>query len=138
MTLERSELLAAPASGAVEGVLGDVLHRAAREGPDDLLLCAPATGETWTAAQLLAAAQAVAAGLLRRWAPWTTLARFGMSKQLYLSCPPPSETGAHEQVELRNDQTFAISKQVWLRMPRCVLSRRCLSSCPTPPGGLLI
>jgi fatty-acyl-CoA synthase len=68
MTLERSELLAAPVPGPVEGVLGDVLHRAAREGPDDLLLSTPATGETWTAAQLLADAGAVAAGLLRDFA----------------------------------------------------------------------
>lgn len=51
----------------MEGVLGDVLHRAARDGPDDLLLCVPATGESWTAARLLADARAVAAGLLDRW-----------------------------------------------------------------------
>ena len=72
--LERSELLAAPVDGAVEGVLGDVLHRAAREGPDDVLLCTPATGETWTATQLLADARGVAAGLLERWAPGTRIA----------------------------------------------------------------
>ena len=74
MPLERSELLAAPVHGAVEGVLGDVLHRAAREGPDDVLLCTPATGETWTAAQLLSDAQGVAAGLLERWAPGARIA----------------------------------------------------------------
>lgn len=74
MTLERSELLAAPAPGPVEGVLGDVLHRAAQEGPGDLLLSTPATGETWTATQLLADARAVAAGLLRRCAPGSRIA----------------------------------------------------------------
>ncbi len=74
MTLERSELLAAPAPGPAEGVLGDVLRRAVREGPDDLLLSTPATGETWTAAQLLADAEAVAAGLLRTWAPGARIA----------------------------------------------------------------
>ena len=74
MPLERSELLAAPVDGAVEGVLGDVLHRAAREGPDDVLLCTPATGETWTATQLLSDAQGVAAGLLERWAPGARIA----------------------------------------------------------------
>jgi len=65
VVLERSELLAAPAPGPVEGVLGDVLHRAVREGPEDLLLSTPATGETWTAEQLLADAREVAAGLLQ-------------------------------------------------------------------------
>ena len=74
MALERSELLAAPAPGPVEGVLGDVLHRAVREGPDDVLLCTPETGETWTAAQLLADARAVAGGLLRSWAPGSRIA----------------------------------------------------------------
>jgi fatty-acyl-CoA synthase len=74
MPLERSELLAAPIPGAVEGVLGDVLHRAAREGPGDVLLCTPATGETWTAAQLLTDAKGVAAGLLGRWAPGSRIA----------------------------------------------------------------
>ncbi len=74
MALERSELLAAPADGAVEGVLGVVLHRAAREGPDDVLLCTPATGETWTATRLLADARGVAGGLLERWAPGARIA----------------------------------------------------------------
>ena len=74
MALERSELLAAPAPGPVEGVLGDVLHRAAREGPDDVLLCTPETGETWSAAQLLADARLVAGGLLRHWAPGARIA----------------------------------------------------------------
>ena len=74
MTLERSELLAAPAPVPVEGVLGDVLHRAVREGPDDLLLCTPATGETWTAAQLLSDARGVAAALLRDFPPGSRIA----------------------------------------------------------------
>src|SRR3954469_19240149 len=74
MALERSELLAAPGSGAVGGVLGDVLHRAVQEGPEDLLLTTPATGETWTATQLLADAGGVAAGLLSRWSPGARIA----------------------------------------------------------------
>ncbi|RZU31949.1 class I adenylate-forming enzyme family protein [Blastococcus saxobsidens] len=74
MVLERSELLAAPAPGPVEGVLGDVLHRAVREGPEDLVLCTPATGETWTAAQLLADARAVAGALLRDFEPGSRIA----------------------------------------------------------------
>jgi len=74
VVLERSELLAAPGPGPVEGVLGDVLHRAAREGPADLLLSTPASGETWTAAELLADARAVAAGLLRDFAPGSRIA----------------------------------------------------------------
>src|SRR3954454_13349833 len=74
MPLERSELLAAPGSDAVEGVLGDVLHRAVQEGPEDLLLTTPATGETWTATQLLADARGVAAPLLSRWAPGARIA----------------------------------------------------------------
>ncbi|WP_116450579.1 class I adenylate-forming enzyme family protein [Blastococcus litoris] len=72
--LERSELLAAPVPGPVGGVLGDVLHRAAREAPDDLLLSTPATGETWTAAELLAEARAVAGGLLRDLEPGSRIA----------------------------------------------------------------
>ena len=74
MTLERSELLAAPGPAPVEGVLGDVLHRAAREGADDLLLSTPASGETWTAAELLADARAVAGGLLRDLEPGSRVA----------------------------------------------------------------
>src|SRR3954454_19317113 len=74
MPLERSELLAAPGSDAVEGVLGDVLHRAVQEGPEDLLLTTPATGETWTATQLLTEARGVAAALLSRWAPGARIA----------------------------------------------------------------
>lgn len=74
MVLERSELLAAPASRPGGGVLGDVLRRAAREGPDDVLLATPATGETWTAARLLADAEAVAAGLIDRWDPGSRIA----------------------------------------------------------------
>lgn len=72
--LERSELLAAPVPGPVGGVLGAVLHRAAREAPDDLLLSTPETGETWTAAQLLADARAVAGGLLRDLEPGSRVA----------------------------------------------------------------
>ena len=74
MALEGSELLAAPAAGVVGGVLGDVLHRAVREGPGELLLCTPETGETWTATQLLADARGVAAALLSRWAPGARIA----------------------------------------------------------------
>ncbi|MCW2684553.1 MAG: Fatty-acyl-CoA synthase [Blastococcus sp.] len=74
MPLARSELLAAPAPGPVEGVLGDVLHRAAQEGPEDVVLSTPSTGETWTAAELLADARAVAAGLLRDLAPGSRIA----------------------------------------------------------------
>jgi fatty-acyl-CoA synthase len=74
MVLERSELLAAPVPGAVGGVLGDVLHRAAREAPGDLLLSTPASGETWTAAELLADARAVAGGLLRDLEPGSRVA----------------------------------------------------------------
>ena len=74
MALERSELLAAPVPGPVGGVLGDVLHRAAREAPDDLLLSTPATGETWTAAELLADARGVAGGLLRDHDPGSRIA----------------------------------------------------------------
>ena len=74
MPLERSELLAAPAPGPVEGVLGDVLHRAVGEGPNDLLLCTPVTGETWSAEQLLADARAVAGGLLRDLEPGSRVA----------------------------------------------------------------
>ncbi|GAA4748999.1 AMP-binding protein [Modestobacter marinus] len=66
--------LRSPAGHLVEGVLGDVLHRAARQGPDDLLLSTPATGGTWTAAQLLADARAVAAGLLADRAPGARIA----------------------------------------------------------------
>ncbi len=66
--------LRSPAADPGEGVLGDVLSRAAREGPGDLLLSSPGTGETWTAAQLLAAARAVAAGLLRDRPPGARIA----------------------------------------------------------------
>ncbi|HET6393714.1 MAG TPA: class I adenylate-forming enzyme family protein [Blastococcus sp.] len=74
MVLERSELLTAPVPGPVGGVLGDVLHRAAREAPEALLLSTPATGEAWTAAQLLADARAVAGGLLRDLEPGSRVA----------------------------------------------------------------
>jgi fatty-acyl-CoA synthase len=66
--------LRAPAAGPVEGVLGDVLRRAVGRGPADLLLTTPDTGESWTAAELLADAEAVAAGLLARHAPGARIA----------------------------------------------------------------
>jgi fatty-acyl-CoA synthase len=66
--------LRAPAPGPADGVLGDVLRRAARLGPDDLLLSTPATGEVWTAADLLADAEAVAGGLLARHRPGARIA----------------------------------------------------------------
>jgi fatty-acyl-CoA synthase len=72
--LERSELLAAPAAGPVEGVVGDVLRRAVDSAPGDVLLSTPGTGERWTAAELLADAEAVAAGLLARHAPGARIA----------------------------------------------------------------
>jgi fatty-acyl-CoA synthase len=73
-SLARSELLAPPVADPVEGVLGDVLHRAARQGPDDVLLSTPDTGESWTAAQLLADARQVAGGLLRHYQPGSRVA----------------------------------------------------------------
>ncbi len=66
--------LRAPAAGPADGVLGDVLRRAARRAPTDLLLSSPGTGEVWTAAELLADAEAVAAGLLARHAPGARIA----------------------------------------------------------------
>ncbi|CCH85835.1 Fatty-acyl-CoA synthase [Modestobacter italicus] len=66
--------LRAPAAGPAEGVLGDVLRRAVGRGPTDLLLSSPGTGETWTAAELLADAEAVAAGLLARHDPGARIA----------------------------------------------------------------
>jgi fatty-acyl-CoA synthase len=72
--LERSELLAAPAAGPAEDVVGNVLRRAVRSSPDALLLSTPETGERWTAAELLADAEAVAAGLLARHRPGARIA----------------------------------------------------------------
>ena len=72
--LERSELLAAPAAGPAEDVVGNVLRRAVRTSPDALLLSTPETGERWTAAELLADAEAVAAGLLARHRPGARIA----------------------------------------------------------------
>ena len=66
--------LRAPATGPVGGVLGDVLRRAVRSSPDDLLLSTPASGERWTAAELLTDAEAVAAGLLARHTPGDRIA----------------------------------------------------------------
>ncbi|MCZ2828844.1 class I adenylate-forming enzyme family protein [Modestobacter sp. VKM Ac-2986] len=66
--------LRAPAAGPADGVLGDVLRRAAGRGPDDLLLTTPDTGGSWTAAELLADAESLAAGLLARHAPGARIA----------------------------------------------------------------
>ncbi len=66
--------LRAPATGPADGVLGDVLRRAVEQGPDDVLLSTPATGERWTAAQLLADATSLAAGLLAAAGPGARVA----------------------------------------------------------------
>jgi fatty-acyl-CoA synthase len=66
--------LRAPATGPADGVLGDVLRRAVELGPDDVLLSTPATGERWTAAQLLADATSLAAGLLAAAGPGARVA----------------------------------------------------------------
>jgi fatty-acyl-CoA synthase len=66
--------LRAPSAGPVQGVVGDVLRRAVGRGPADVLLSTPETGERWTAAQLLADAEAVAAGLLARCDPGARIA----------------------------------------------------------------
>jgi acyl-CoA synthetase (AMP-forming)/AMP-acid ligase II len=66
--------LRGPAAGPAEGVVGDVLRRAVRSAPGDVLLSTPGTGERWTAAELLADAEAVAAGLLARHAPGARIA----------------------------------------------------------------
>ncbi|HEX2073449.1 MAG TPA: class I adenylate-forming enzyme family protein [Geodermatophilus sp.] len=74
--LERCELLAPPAAGLAERVVGDVLRRAARLGGADPLLrtVTPAGEQVWTAAELLADAERVAAGLLDRHTPGTRIA----------------------------------------------------------------
>ncbi|WP_432534404.1 class I adenylate-forming enzyme family protein [Kineococcus arenarius] len=74
MTAPTTGELRAPASGPAGGVVGDVLRRAARLGPDDTLLSTPGTGETWSASRLLADAEAVAAGLLARQDPGARIA----------------------------------------------------------------
>ena len=66
--------LRAPATGPAEGVLGDLLRRAVRLGPADVLLADPLTGDRWTAAELLADAEAVAAGLLAELPPGARVA----------------------------------------------------------------
>ena len=66
--------LRAPATGPAEGVLGDVLRRAVELGPDDVLLTTPATGERWSAAQLLADATSLATGLLQLAGPGARVA----------------------------------------------------------------
>ena len=74
--LERCELLAPPAAGPAERVVGDVLRRAARLGPSDPLVRAvtPVDEHVWTAAELLTDAERVAAGLLARHSPGTRIA----------------------------------------------------------------
>ncbi|WP_369138146.1 class I adenylate-forming enzyme family protein [Modestobacter versicolor] len=66
--------LRAPAAGPADGVLGDVLRRAVRLAPDEVLLSTPGTGESWTARELLDAAGSLAAGLLDRHAPGARVA----------------------------------------------------------------
>ena len=74
--LERCEILAPPAAALAERVVGDVLRRAARLGPADPLLRTVIADEeqTWTATELLADAERVAAGLLARHEPGTRIA----------------------------------------------------------------
>ncbi|GAA4306510.1 linear/branched/unsaturated fatty acid:CoA ligase LbuL [Klenkia terrae] len=66
--------LRAPATGPAGGVLGDVLRRAVELGPDDVLLTTPATGESWSAARLLADATSLATGLLQLAGPGARVA----------------------------------------------------------------
>ncbi|NEM05720.1 AMP-binding protein [Geodermatophilus normandii] len=75
-TLERSEVLVPPTAGLAEHVVGDVLRRAARLGPADPLVrtVTPSEEHTWTAAELLADAERVAAGLLARHEPGARIA----------------------------------------------------------------
>jgi fatty-acyl-CoA synthase len=75
-SLERCELLAPPAAGLAEQVIGDVLRRAARLGGEDTLVRTVTVEEqhTWTAAELLADAERVAAGLLAGHSPGTRIA----------------------------------------------------------------
>ncbi|MFB9323566.1 class I adenylate-forming enzyme family protein [Cryptosporangium minutisporangium] len=74
--VRRCELTASAASGLAERVVGDVLRRAARLGPTDIVVRAVTpSGETvWTAAELLSDAEGVAAGLLARYAPGDRIA----------------------------------------------------------------
>ncbi|MFG2088624.1 AMP-binding protein [Spirillospora sp. NPDC048824] len=79
----RSELHGAPSPRLEEAVVGDVLRRAARLGPDDVVLTVPAgrgpegrAAESWTAAELLADATAVAGSLLLRHPPGTRIATY--------------------------------------------------------------
>jgi fatty-acyl-CoA synthase len=74
--LDRSELLSPPGPNLAERVIGDVLRRAVRLGPDDRLIRAvtPDAEQVWTAAELLADAERVAAGLLARHGPGTRIA----------------------------------------------------------------
>jgi fatty-acyl-CoA synthase len=74
--LERSELLAPPAVGLAERVVGDVLRRAARLGPEDPLVrtVTPAEDHVWTARELRSDAERVAARLLHRHVPGTRIA----------------------------------------------------------------
>src|SRR5688572_1859999 len=74
--LERCELLAPPAAGPAERVVGSVLRRDARLGPSDPLVRAVIPGDehVWTAAELLHDAERVAAGLLTRHSPGTRIA----------------------------------------------------------------
>jgi fatty-acyl-CoA synthase len=68
MAVQRSELAAEPVPELDEAVVGDVLRRAVRLGPDDPLLTAlDGTGADvrWTAAGLLRDAESVARALLR-------------------------------------------------------------------------
>ncbi|WP_202124352.1 class I adenylate-forming enzyme family protein [Actinomadura physcomitrii] len=72
-----SQLTGGPSAAVKELVVGDVLRRAARLGPTDAVLSVvePAgSARTWTAAQLLRDAEAVAAGLLRDHTPGTAIA----------------------------------------------------------------
>jgi fatty-acyl-CoA synthase len=69
MTADRSELAAEPAPELAEAVVGDVLRRAARLGPDDPVLTAldgAGAEYRWTAADLLRDAESAARALLRR------------------------------------------------------------------------
>ncbi|MFB4300580.1 class I adenylate-forming enzyme family protein [Actinomadura sp. NTSP31] len=72
-----SQLTGGPSPAIEELVVGDVLRRAARIGPADTVLTAlqpHSSRRTWTAAQLLRDAEAVAAGLLRNHGPGTAIA----------------------------------------------------------------
>ncbi len=74
--LQRSELLAPAAADLPERVIGDVLRRAVRLGPADPVIRTVTTDgeQVWTAAELLADAERVAAGLLARHRPGTRIA----------------------------------------------------------------